>query len=104
MRAITQICGGRPAVLDRLCVVFRRSAAEQMAAARAAFDTRELEKVRVAAHMLAATLGAFSTIAGAVASALEDAATKGEVDTSGTLVNRLEGMVATLIEDTQDLT
>src|SRR5262249_20812203 len=103
-RAVLQMCGGRPAVLDRLCDVFRRSVAEQMAASRSAFDDRDLQRLRVGAHMLGATLGAFSTIAGGVASALAGAGVKGDIQAAGTLVQRLEAVVATLVEDTRGLT
>jgi PAS domain S-box-containing protein len=103
-RAIAQMCGGRPAVLDRLCEVFRRSVPEHMTATRAALDERDLPRLRVAAHMLAGTLSAFSTIAGVIASTLEDAAIARDLDVCTTLVARLEVMCTTLIEDTRDLT
>src|SRR3954469_5686409 len=73
-RAVTQMCGGRAAVLDRLGEVFRRSLPEQLAATCGALAAGDLSRLRVTAHMLADTLSAFSTIAGGVASALEDAA------------------------------
>jgi CheY-like chemotaxis protein len=103
-RAVTQMCGGRGGVLDRLCEVFRRSLPEQLATARGAVVAGDLLRLRVAAHMLAGTLSAFSTIAGGVASALEDAAITEDLATCATLVGRLESLCATLIEDTRGLT
>jgi CheY-like chemotaxis protein/nitrogen-specific signal transduction histidine kinase len=103
-RAIRQMCGGRPAVLDRLCEVFRRSVPEHMTATRVALAERDLPRLRVAAHMLAGTLSAFSTIAGGLASTLEDAAISNDVELCTTLVARLESMCASLIEDTRGLT
>lgn len=103
-RAVTQMCGGRAGVLDRLGEVFRRSLPEQVAAARGALAAGDLSRLRVAAHMLAGTLSAFSTIAGGVASALEDAAITEDLETCATLVGRLEPLCATLIEDTRGLT
>jgi hypothetical protein len=75
-----------------------------MTATRAALDERDLPRLRVAAHMLAGTLSAFSTIAGVIASTLEDAAIARDLDVCTTLVARLEVMCTTLIEDTRDLT
>ena len=91
-------------MLDRLCEVFRRSVPEQLAAARTALAGRDLPRLRVTAHMLAGTLSAFSTIAGGVASALEDAAIADDLEACATLVGRLEPLCATLSEDTRGLT
>jgi CheY-like chemotaxis protein len=103
-RVIVQMCGGRPAVLDRLCEVFRRSVAGHLGAIRVAFDERAYPPLRVAAHMLAGTLSAFSTIAGTVASTLEDAAAVEDAEACRSLVERLEVMGAALVEDTRGLT
>jgi two-component system sensor histidine kinase/response regulator len=98
------MCGGRPAVLERLGDVFRRSVAEHMASTRAAVDARDYPRLETSAHMLAGTLSAFSTIAGALASTLEDAAADHDGELAATLVARLEGMCTTLIEDSRGLT
>jgi CheY-like chemotaxis protein len=103
-RAIVQTCGGRPAVLDRLCELFRRTAPTQMAAARAALDERDLERLRPAAHILAGTLSAFSTIAGALASTLEDAAIAEDLERCIALAGELETICALLMEQTRGLT
>jgi len=103
-RAVTRMCGGRASVLDRLCEVFRRSVPEQLMATRGALAAGNLTQLRVAAHMLAGTLSAFSSIAGGVASGLEDAAITEDLATCATLVGRLESLGATLIEDTRGLT
>jgi two-component system sensor histidine kinase/response regulator len=103
-RAVMQMCGGRPAVLERLGDVFRRSVAEHMASTRAAVDARDYPRLETSAHMLAGTLSAFSTIAGALASTLEDAAADHDGELAATLVARLEGMCTTLIEDSRGLT
>jgi two-component system, sensor histidine kinase and response regulator len=103
-RAILRMCDGRVAVLDRLCEVFRRSAPDHMAIARAALDQRDLPRLRVAAHMLAGTISAFSSVAGALASALEDAAIADDLALCTTLVARLDAMCTTLVEDTRGLT
>ena len=103
-RAIVRMCGGRPAVLDRLCEVFRRSVPDQMTQTRIALEERDWPRLRIAAHMLAGTLSAFSSIAGALSSALEDAAISEDVELCTTLVGRLESMCTALVEDTRGLT
>ncbi|MGE0396436.1 MAG: PAS domain-containing protein [Kofleriaceae bacterium] len=103
-RAIVQMSGGRRAVLDRLCEVFRSNLPVQMAATRAALDASDLGTLRVVAHKLAGTLSAFSTVAGAIASALEDAAAARNLELCATLVSRLEAVSAQLLVDTRDLT
>lgn len=91
-------------MLDRLCEVFRRSVPEHMTAIRAALGERDLPRLGVAAHMLAGTLSAFSTIAGGLASTLEDAAVDKDVELCMVLIARLESMCTALIEDTRGLT
>jgi HPt (histidine-containing phosphotransfer) domain-containing protein len=103
-RVITQTCGGRPAVLERLCEMFRRSVPAHVAAIRAALDERDFARLRLAAHILAGTLSAFSTIAGALASTLEDAATDEDLERCASLVAQLESTCTTLLEETRGLT
>ena len=99
-----QTCGGRGAVLDRLVEIFRRSVPEHFAAARVAFDKRDFPRLRVAAHVLAGTLSAFSTMAGTIASALEDAAIEEDVERCASLVTKLGSTCTQLVEETRDLT
>ncbi|UJR85559.1 Hypothetical protein I5071_76390 [Sandaracinus amylolyticus] len=103
-RAILRACGGHPAVLERLCAVFRRSLPDHMARTRSALRDRDRPRLREAAHMLHGTLSAFSTVAGALASALEDAAIHGGIERCTELVAGLEPMCAELVEDTRGLT
>jgi len=103
-RVILQTCGGRPAVLERLLEIFRRSVPEHLAAIRAALVQREFSQLRVSAHMLAATLSAFSRIAGALASTLEDAAFDENLERCTALVGQLESTSATLLDEVRDLT
>ncbi len=91
-RVILQTCGGRPAVLDRLCELFRQSVPAQMAATRAALDERDC------------ALSAFSTIAAALASTLEDAAAAADLERCSSLVGQLESACALLLRETRGLT
>jgi len=103
-RVIVQTCGGRPAVLERLCELFRQTAPVQMAATRAALDERDFARLRPASHILAGTLSAFSTIAGALASTLEDAAIDEDLERCVSLVAQLEATCSMLMEETRGLT
>jgi two-component system sensor histidine kinase/response regulator len=103
-RVIIQTCGGRPAVLDRLCELFRRTVPANMAATRAALDERDFAQLRRAAHMLAGTLSAFSTIAAALASTLEDTAIDEDLERCSSLVAQLESTCTVLVEETRGLT
>jgi len=103
-RVIIQTCGGRQAVLDRLCELFRRTVPDQTAATRAALDDRDFARLRTTAHMLAGTLSAFSTIAGALASTLEDTAVDEDLDRCTSLVGQLESTSSQLWQETRDLT
>jgi two-component system, sensor histidine kinase and response regulator len=97
--AVLRACGGRAATLARLCEVFRRSLPDHLARCRSALGDDDLRRLGEAAHMLYGTLAAFSTIAGAVASTLEDSAVRGERETCKALVGRLEDMSAELLDD-----
>ena len=103
-RLISRMCAGGPAMLERLCEVFRRSLPEQMTRTRSALDDGDVSRLGAAAHMLAGTLSAFSTVAGALASTLEDAAAREDLESCTELVGRLEGMCAELLDNTRGLT
>jgi len=104
LRVIAQTCGGRPAVLERLCEMFRRSVPTHVAATRAALDERNFARLQASAHVLAGTLSAFSTIAGALASTLEDAAVDQDLERCVSLVSQVESSCARLLEETRGLT
>jgi two-component system sensor histidine kinase/response regulator len=101
---ILRVCGGRPEVFARLCTVFRDTLPVHVARARAAFDDLDWMRLRDAAHRVHGTLAAFSTVAGDLALALEDAAATEDVERVRQLVERLESMASQLLEDTRMLT
>ncbi len=102
--AARRACGGKVAILDKLCEAFRRGLPDHLARCRSALREGDLPRLGEAAHMLCGTLGAFSTVAGAVASTLEDSAVRGERDSCRALLGRLEDMSAELLEDMRALT
>jgi two-component system, sensor histidine kinase and response regulator len=103
-RAILRACGGRAGVVERLCEVFRRTLPDHMARLRSALGDRDLPRLREAARQSYGTLGAFSTIAGAVVLTIEESALREDLESCTELVERLESMCAELLEDTRALT
>jgi two-component system, sensor histidine kinase and response regulator len=102
--AAWRACGGKASILDKLCEAFRRSLPDHLACCRSALGAGDLGRLGEAAHMLCGTLGAFSTVAGAVASTLEDSAVRGERESCQALLGRLEEMSAELLENMRALT
>jgi two-component system, sensor histidine kinase and response regulator len=101
--ALSRACGGRQAILIKLCEVFQSSLPDHMLRVRVTLSERDLQKLSKAAHMLYGTLAAFSTIAGALALTLEDLAKRGDVESCAELVDRLEVMCSELIADARSL-
>ena len=101
--AVLRACGDNAATLEKICQTFRTIAPTQMERVRSALDDNNASQVREAAHVLYGTLAAFSTIAGAEASDLEDVAERGDLEASMPLVERLESMCGKLLEQICDL-
>jgi PAS domain S-box-containing protein len=99
-RAILRACGGSAAILEKLRVVFRRNLPGQLSRVRAAEVSGDLSELREAAHQIVGTVGAFSTVAADVASTLEDAALRGDVDSCAPLVVRLASLCDGLLDAT----
>ncbi|HEY4059120.1 MAG TPA: ATP-binding protein, partial [Kofleriaceae bacterium] len=100
---IARVSGGRADVLARLVTVFRSTLPGQLARGHVAFDERDFVRLRDAAHRLHGTLGAFSSVAGAVALALEDACARGETHRCRDLLGELDHMSGELLESTLHL-
>jgi hypothetical protein len=80
-----------------MCQDFQAHASAQLAEVGDALRDRDAPRLRQAAHKFCPLLFAFSTVAGSVASDLEDHAAQDQLDEARPLVARLEAM-------TQDLT
>jgi PAS domain S-box-containing protein len=102
-RAILGVCGGEAAILERICRTFQTHVPSQMARVRSAMDDNDAPRLREATHLLRGTLSAFSTIAGAAASNLEDVAARGPIEECVPLVTRLESICSELVEQTRNL-
>ena len=102
-RAILAACGGDANILKTICKAFRASVPGQMAQVTAALQEKDAPGLREAAHSLSSTLAAFSTVAGSIASELEDEAAQGLLDECTPLVARLESICLELLRQTSNL-
>jgi two-component system, sensor histidine kinase and response regulator len=101
---ILHACGGLPKILGSLCHVLQSSLPNHVASVRSALDHRDLSRLSAAAYLVYGTIGAFSSVAGALALALEDTALRQDHESCAQLVAQLESMCTDLLEDTRDLT
>ena len=95
--AVLTACGDDAEGLRSMCQDFQAHASAQLAEVGDALRDRDAPRLRQAAHKFCPLLFAFSTVAGSVASDLEDHAAQDQLDEARPLVARLEAM-------TQDLT
>jgi PAS domain S-box-containing protein len=91
-------CGGDAIILEKICQVFRAGLPGRLTAVQDALLERDSVRLREAAHKLCGMVSAFSTVAGTVASALEDHAAQGQLDEARPLVMQLGAMAGELIQ------
>jgi hypothetical protein len=95
--AVLTACGDDAEGLRRMCQDFQVYAPARLAEVGDALRERDAPRLRQAAHKFCALLFAFSTVAGDVASDLEDRAAQGHLDEARPLVERLETMTQELL-------
>ncbi len=96
-------CGDDPDGLRGLCEDFSVYTPKRLADVDAALRNQDAPRLREAAHKLRSLLATFSTLAGEVASNLEDQAALGHLDEARHLVGRVEGMATRLIREVDDV-
>jgi PAS domain S-box-containing protein len=96
-QAVLAACGGDAGILDRISQAFRARLPGQMAEVRVAVDNGDASRLREAAHKLCGMMAAFSTVAGRVASEVEDFAAEDKIKESRPLVRQLETMAGQLM-------
>jgi PAS domain S-box-containing protein len=101
--AILAACGGDAVILERIAQAFRSSLPEHMMAIRDALRARNASRLREAAHKLSGMVAAFSTLAGKLASELEEFASKDQLEAAGPLIGQLEMMTPVLVRLTGKL-
>jgi CheY-like chemotaxis protein len=97
-------CGDDPDGLRGLCEDFSAYTPKRLAEVDEALRNQDAPRLREVAHKLRSLLATFSTLAGKVASDLEDHAALGHLDESRYLVRRIEGMASKLIRQVDGLT
>ena len=96
-RVLRAACGGDAAILEKICQAFRARLPDHLAAVQDALREQDAPRLREAAHKLCGMLAAFSTVAGGVASDLEDHAARGQLEEARPLVEQLETMAQELM-------
>src|SRR5439155_19290654 len=96
-RVVLAACGGDDAILGKSCQAFRARLPEQLTAVQDALRARDPRRLHQAAHKLWGMVAAFSSVAGGVASDLEDQAAQGQLEAARPLVARLETMAGELM-------
>jgi CheY-like chemotaxis protein/HPt (histidine-containing phosphotransfer) domain-containing protein len=90
-------CGGDAAILEKIGQAFRARLPDHLKAVQDALWDRDAPRLREAAHKLSGMVAVFSTVAGGVASELEDRAAQGQVEEARALVGQLETMAPELL-------
>jgi PAS domain S-box-containing protein len=96
-RVLLAACGGDAAILDKICQTFRARLPDHVSAVLDAVRDGDAPRLREAAHKLAGMVSAFSTVAGGVASELEDLAAQGQLEEAQPLAAQLEVMAEELM-------
>jgi len=91
-------CGGDAAILEKIGQAFRARLPEHLRAVQDALRERDALRLREAAHKLCGMVAAFSTVAGGVASEIEDRAADGQLEEARPLVERLVAMTQELLQ------
>ena len=102
-RVLLAACGGDAAILEKICQALRARLPDHLTAVQDALRDRDAIRLREAAHKLCGMVAAFSTVAGAVASDLEDHAARGQLEEARPLVEQLETMARELIQQVDGL-
>jgi CheY-like chemotaxis protein len=96
-QVLLAVCGGDAAFLEKIGQTFRARLPDHLKAVQDALADRDAPRLREAAHKLAGTVAVFSTVAGDVASELEDRAAQGQLEEAQPLAARLEAMTEELM-------
>jgi two-component system sensor histidine kinase/response regulator len=96
-RVLMAVCGGDGQFLSKLCQTFRAHLPDRLKAVQDALRDRDASQLREAAHKLCGMISAFSSVAGAKASNLEDLAAGGQFEEARPLVEQLETMAHELM-------
>ncbi|MBV8309084.1 MAG: Hpt domain-containing protein, partial [Planctomycetaceae bacterium] len=96
-------CGDDAEGLREMCQGFQTHLPLRLAEVTDALRDENAPQLRLAAHKLCGLLSAFSTVAGGVASSLEDHAASGSLEECRPLVEQLELMARELVQEMDGL-
>jgi PAS domain S-box-containing protein len=96
-RVLSAACGGDAIILENICRAFRTRLPDYLTAVQDALRDQDTARLREAAHKLCGMVSAFSTVAGGVASDVEDLAAQGQLEETRPLVGQLETMAKELL-------
>lgn len=100
---IAASCGGEPAILERMRIVFAEQLPGLLGSVREAYCANDLAALREAAHKLSGMLSAFSSVAGGVATAIEEYAAGDELTPCGPLTDRMESLCEQLLREVESI-
>ena len=100
---ILDVCGGDTGILEKLRQTFRTRLPDYIGAVQQALREQDSARLRESAHKLSGMVAAFSSVAGGVASALEEHAARDQLEEARPLVARLESMAEELLRLTNGL-
>jgi two-component system, sensor histidine kinase and response regulator len=103
-RVVLAACGGDPALLAKMCDSLAVRAPEQMTAIQGALRDKDARRLREVAHKSCGLLSEFSSLAGDLASDLEDRAANANLPESQQVAETLSQRVAELLHLTDGLT
>ena len=102
-RVLLAACGGDAVILAHICQALRTRLPDQLAALQDALEDRDAPRLREAAHKVCGMVAAFSTVAGRVASDVEDLAAQGQLEDAWPLAAKLHEMAGALMQDVDGL-
>ena len=97
-RVLLAACGGDADILRGICEGLRASLPSHLVAIRDGFESQDAHRLREAAHKLSGMMAAFSTVAGGMASDLEDYSARGQLEAAEPLVQKIEAVGQELIQ------
>lgn len=103
LEVIAASCGDEPAILDRMRVVFAQQLPGLLEGVTVAYHAHDAASLREAAHKLSGMLSAFSSIAGGVATAIEEHAARNELTPCGLLMGRMESLCQQLLREVESI-
>ncbi len=98
-RVLLAACGGDASILGSICQTLRARLPDHLAVVQQAFIDKDALRLREAAHKLSGMIAAFSTVAGAVASDIEDHAALGQLGDTSPLIAQLNAMAPLLLRE-----